>query len=212
VACEAGTGRGGQFALAGLTALTAALVWATPVFAREPSVVDVVDRYVNARNRGDVNAIVSLFADEATVTWSNGRSYAGQPEVRRLMQQGIFRGESILIANRRQVGDHVSWDEQVRYPGSTLGVKARAIIRDGRILSLAYGTASLLEGQSEAQSARTGFPALTGFGAVAIVLVGAFTLLLACTQPERGSASRPQRRNLMPSLKRWNETRRAVRA
>jgi hypothetical protein len=209
-----GTGQRGRLALAALTALTivtAVLVSGTSVFAREPSVPDIVDRFINARNRGDVDATVALFADDATVTQPDRRIYTGA-ELRWLMQQGIFRGESILIANRRQFGDYVSWEEHVRYHGSTRGAQARAIIRDGRIKSLAYGTASPLEGTDAAVSARTGFPALTGLGTVASFLVGTFALLLVSTRPERGFTSPARRRALMPGLRRWSETHRAVRS
>jgi hypothetical protein len=133
-------------------------------------------------------------------------------EVRWLMQQGIYRGESVLIANRRQLGDSVSWEEHIRYHGSSRSVQARAIIRDGRIKSLAYGTASPLEGTDAAASARTGIPALTGLGTVAFFLVGAFALLLVCTRPEHGLTSRSKKRELMPGLRRWNEAHRAARS
>jgi hypothetical protein len=158
-----------------------------------------------------VDGIVALFADDATVTHPDRRIYTGA-ELRWLMQQGIYRGESILITNRRQFGDYVSWQEQVRYHGSTRDVPVSAIIRDGRIKSLAYGTASLLEGMDGAASTRSGFPALTGLGTVAFFLVGAFALLLVCTRPERGFTSRPMRRELMPGLRSWSETHRAVRS
>jgi hypothetical protein len=138
------------------------------------------------------------------------QSYTGA-EVGRLMQQGTYRSESVLIANRRQLGDYVSWEEHIRYHGSSRSVQARAIIRDGRIKSLAYGTASPLEGTDAAASAGTGIPALSGLGTVAFFVFVAFALLLVFTRPEDG-LSRPGKRELMPGLRRWTKAHRAARS
>jgi hypothetical protein len=63
---------------------------AGPANAREPTVGDVVDQYATARNRGDVTGLLSLIADDAAVTESNGHTYVKRFDMRRMLQQGTF--------------------------------------------------------------------------------------------------------------------------
>jgi len=192
----------------GLSAVAALLMSATAVSAQEASVADVVDRYVTARNRGDLSGALTLFSDGASVTEPSGQVYASAGELRRLLRRGITRGEAIRIADRRQVADYVSWEERVSSPGSVVVARARAIIRNGRIRSLKYGAASPREASYEDAPDDAEFPAATGLIAVVLVLAGVFALILTSTRSKLGSGNCPTSGRLLPGLKLWSESRR----
>lgn len=181
---------------------------AGPAAAREPTVDDVIDRYATARNRRDLSGLLSLFADDAAVTESNGRTYVKRSDLRRMLQQGMYRGESVSIANRHQVGHFVSWEEIVRYGTSGLIVRTRAVIRDGRIKALAYGEGSLPHTTSEMPPVREELPAVLGSSCVVLFMTGALLLLIALSGCRRHSNDSFGNGLLLRDLRRWTESRR----
>ena len=117
------------------------------------------------------------------MTEASGRISVSPVDLRRVLQQGFARGESVLIQNRHQAGDYVWWDEIVRYGSSGVVLPARAIIRNGRIRSLAYGDATLVDAGYATAPASDELPAAIGSTGVALMMFGA--LVLACGTSRR---------------------------
>src|SRR5256885_11390793 len=71
---------------------------------RQPSeAVTVVTAYEMARNRGDIDAALAYFADDATLVQRN-TVYSGRDEIRRYLESSIGRGRFVVVANRRLLG------------------------------------------------------------------------------------------------------------
>ena len=80
--------------------------------APDPSVV--VDGFEQARNRRDVDAMLTFFTDDATLTDRTGRVYQGKTDIRGYFQQLNARGRGLTlgVVNRQVNGSEVSWTER----------------------------------------------------------------------------------------------------
>jgi hypothetical protein len=172
-------------AMAGACIAIVALVplrWARPAVAQagpDPSVV--VNGFEQARNQRDVDAMLTFFADDATLTDRTQRVYRGRDEIRGYFQQLAARGRGLTLAttNLRVNGPEVSWTERPpTQNGGGFEIGVDAMIRDGKIRSMAYSsTAIVAQRLDPGLDGRSSFPALVGLVAVLLTLAGAAALV-----------------------------------
>lgn len=80
--------------------------------ADEPAIRDVVKKYVDARERGDANAIAALFTEDADQLTSSGEWRKGRDE--------IVRGT--LASSQRTGGTRTIALEAVRFPAADVAL------------------------------------------------------------------------------------------
>jgi len=167
----------------------------------------VVEAYVTARIRGDSSALLAMMAHNAIVTEPNGRTYTNAQDIREWVQRRTMRRpESIVIAERQQFREYISWAEQVYYVGSVAVIRVQAIVRDGLISSLAYGDAPLRDPLDELDPSQRSTPDAIGPGILASsIVVGA--VLLTLYTPRGDGGPRPARGRLLPRLRQWQKSR-----
>jgi len=165
----------------------------------------VADAYAAARVRGNVDALLPLFAPDAAVTDRFGGAHTGVDGIREILQLNASRGQSVTIAERRVGGDRVSWIERVNARGGTFSLTAQAVVQNGRIQSLAF-SGSGVEPARLVETERGGrLPAPLGLGAVLVVVAGGLAAVSAFPgHRPRPDASRP-RGWLLPALRQWSD-------
>ena len=174
-------------AVAGACIAIVALVplrWARPAAAQAgPDPAVVVNGFEQARNQRDVDAALSFFADDATLTDRTQRVYRGRDEIRGYFQQLAARGRGLTLAtaNVRVNGPEVSWAERPpTQNGGGFEIGVDAVIRDGKICSMVYSsTATVAQRLDPSLDGRSSFPALVGLMAVLLTLAGAAALVSA---------------------------------
>jgi hypothetical protein len=171
----------------------------------DPSVI--VNGFEQARNQRDVDAILGYFADDATLTDRTQRIYHGRDEIRAYFQQLAARGRGLTLAtvNLRVNGQQVSWAERPpTQAGAGFEIGVDAVIRDGKIRSLAYMTSAAAAQRTDpSRDGRTSFPALVGLVAVlAILAVAAAVVSAAGSGPVPGRESHLRGR-LVAELATW---------
>src|SRR5690242_17436607 len=111
----------------------AAPVVAAQVNAQTSDPAAIVTAYEMARNRGDVDQAIALFADDATLT-QRSTTFTGREEIRRYLQNATGRGRFVVISNRKVNGTQLTWTE--RPAGQNINgieVNVEAIVQDGKI-------------------------------------------------------------------------------
>jgi ketosteroid isomerase-like protein len=195
---------GGCIALVAL----APLRWARPAAAQagpDPSVV--VNGFEQARNQRDVDATLSFFADDATLTDRTQRVYRGRDEIRGYFQQLATRGRGLTLAtvNVKVNGSEVSWTE--RPPTQTGGgfeIGVDAVIRDGKIRSMAYSSTAIVAQRLDPNlDGRSSFPALVGLVAVLVTLAAAAAVVSATGNGPAPGRESHLRGRLVAELATW---------
>jgi ketosteroid isomerase-like protein len=154
---------------------------------------DTVARaYEAARTSGDLDALMSVFADDATVTYRLGYKHAGTDEIRRLLHLATSRGRALAITERLVSGDHVFWVEQEAKPDLNFAFAVEAVVKGGRITSLEYRDGGPQELGAEQPAPGTLLPPSLGLALPLLVLMVAVMILSA--QPVTGGRRRPRTR------------------
>jgi hypothetical protein len=169
------------------------------VQSSEPAAV--IGAYQMARNRGDIDAAVTLFSDDATLTQRN-TTYTGREQIRRYLENSTGRGRFIVISNRVTNGNQLNWIERPagqNVNGIEVGVEA--IIHNGKIRSISYNGAAFTARTEPALESRSQLPALLGLGAVVLVLSGVLLVVSAGFGASSGQSS--QQGRLMRELQLW---------
>jgi len=166
----------------------------------------VIGAYQMARNRGDIDAAVSFFSDDATLT-QRSTTYTGKEEIRRYLENANGRGRFIVVSNRVTNGNQLSWIERPagqNINGIEVGVEA--IVQDGKIKALSYNGAAFTGRTEPTLDARSPLPALLGLGSVVLVLSGVVLVASAGLPHTRGGDS-SLRGRLMRDLRMWRSAR-----
>jgi hypothetical protein len=71
----------------------------------------VITAYEMARNRRDLDAAVSYFADDATIS-QRTTTFSGKEEIRKFLEGVSTRSRFVVVSDRRTSGTHVSWTER----------------------------------------------------------------------------------------------------
>jgi hypothetical protein len=71
----------------------------------------VVTAYEMARNRRDLDAAVSYFADDATIS-QRSTTFAGKDEIRKFLDSVSARSRFVVISDRHSSGNRVTWTER----------------------------------------------------------------------------------------------------
>jgi hypothetical protein len=188
------------------------LAWLRPgIAAGQSSDPDAVARaYETARTRGDPDALLALFADDAVVTDRLGHRHASMAEIRRLLQLATSRGQALAITERRVTGDHVSWVEQAATPDLNFAFAVDAVVQGGRIRSLVYRDYAPNALGAEPLAAGTPLPPSLWLALPLLVLAGA-AIGLSISIPVATTRTR-HRPMLLASLRRWQQGRRPPQA
>jgi hypothetical protein len=182
--------------LSSLASVAAAQVMDPPV---------VVESFERARDRGNLDAAVSYFTDDATiVVLGSETQVVGKNGVRGFLQ--LMRQPPLIISSRHVVGNTVTWTE--RHQGQRpVDLAVQAVIQDGKIKSLTYGLA-LPPVQPVARDATSA--TLSAAAAMAgIGLLASLALVLAMRATPRPPSTSALSGKLLGSLAEW---RRATRA
>jgi hypothetical protein len=188
-------------------------ILAAPVVAAQASVqttdpAAVVTAYEMARNRGDVDQAVALFADDATLT-QRSTTFTGPEEIRRYLQNATGRGRFVVISNRKTNGNQLSWTE--RAAGQNINgieVSVEAIVQDGKIKALSYNGTPFAPRVEPNLEGRSQLPALLGLGSVVAVLSGV-VLVASAGFGHASSGESSLRGRLMNDLRVWRSARSA---
>jgi hypothetical protein len=186
-----------------LCASIVSIVFAQP--ANDPS--SVVAAFEAARNRGDIDAALAYFTDDATITQRTS-VFTGKDDIRRFLQSASARGRTVQVTNRRGSGGQVTWLERPPQ-GQNLNpfeVSVQAVVQDGKIKSLVYNAAIATARSDTGADGRGELPALLGLGAVLLVLSG--VVLVASTNIGRPGMSQSRLRGrLLHDLRGWRAER-----
>jgi len=189
-----------------LSLLLVVLLRPPSVLAQAGDSTSTIDAYEAARNRGDWDGVLALFADNAVVTDSTGGVHTGKDEIRRMMviQMGGNRGRYAAISERHTSGNQVSWVERVATPTSRFSYIVEATVQEGRITALAYASSGSLLRAPAAVERDDRLPAPLSLGVVLLVLAGT---LVGLSLPPRRARQSPLRGSLLSDLRRWSEAR-----
>jgi len=191
-----------------LGVLVVPVVAAAQVNVQSSDPAAIVTAYEMARNRGDVDQAVALFADDATLT-QRSTIFTGRDEIRRYLQNATGRGRFVVISNRKVNGTQLTWTERPagqNINGIEVGVEA--IVQDGKIKALSYNGSPYAPRVEPNLEGRSQLPALLGLGSVVLVLSG--VVLVASSGIGHGqTAESSLRGRLMNDLKVWRSARSA---
>jgi len=166
----------------------------------------VITAYEMARNRGDLDQAVALFADDATLT-QRSTTFTGRDEIRRYLQNAAGRGRFVVISNRKVNGNQLQWVE--RPAGQNINgieVAVEAIVQDGKIKALSYNGGAFAPRQEPNLEGRAQLPALFGLGSVVVLLSGVVLVASAGFGHGRGGDS-SMRGRLLRDLRVWRSAR-----
>jgi hypothetical protein len=188
--------------LAGLV-LGAGVVGAQAQLA-EPAAI--VTGYEMARNRGDIDAALTFFADDATITQRN-TTYSGKDEIRRYLEAINGRGRLVVVSNRRVSGIQLTWVE--RPAGQNVNgfeTSVAAIVQDGKIKAIVYNGAIAPARTEASTDGRSPLPALLGLASVILVLSAAI-LAISTGLPNSRTPQSTLRGRLHRDLQVWRSAR-----
>jgi hypothetical protein len=188
--------------------------------------VAVITAFEAARNRGDLDAALAYFSDDATVAQRNA-TFSGKDDLRKFLESASTRSRFVVVSDRHSSGNRVMWDERAAAPAgsprpgqpnqvpglnnvagndSRFVVSVDAIVQDGKIRALSYQAANAPLRPDPSLDGRAQLPATVGLGAVLAVLLG--TLMLASSgigRPSMGAST--LRGRLMEDLQGWSAAR-----
>ncbi len=173
-----------------------------------PEAVAVLTAYEMARNRGDLDAAASYFADDGTLSQRN-TVFTGRDEIRGYLEQAAGRGRFVVISNRRLNGSEVTWIE--RPAGQNINgveVGVQAVVRDGKIRSLVYNGAVGPARSEAAADGRAQLPALLGLASV-VLLISGLILVVSTGLPHAAVPPSSLRGRLHRDLQVWRAARSA---
>jgi hypothetical protein len=182
----------------------------------------VIVAFEMARNRRDIDAALSYFADDATISQRN-TTFSGKDEIRRYLDGATNRARFAVVSDRRASGTHVTWTERstgagplpqpqgatqanAGVNGNAFVVSVEAIVQDGKIRSLAYMAGSQVGRIDPALDGRAQLPASAGLAAVLLVVLG---LVVSASVSLRRSAAGAStlRGRMMQDLRGWSAAR-----
>jgi hypothetical protein len=212
--------------LVGTAILVGSGVVASLARAQSQSPAAVIGAYEAARNRRDVDAALSYFADDATVNQRN-TTFTGRDDIRKFLDGFASRGRFAVVQDRNVNGTHVTWTERSGgqiggQPGQTpnvLGngginpnafvVTVDAVVQDGKIRSLTYSAGNQLARPDPGFDGRAQLPAPIGLGAVLSVF--AAMVMLGSMGLRRGAVGASTLRGrLMRDLQGWSAARQSL--
>ena len=194
-----------RLALAALSALFITVVVPTsPVAAQRRGFVTVIDAYESARNRGDMDAAVALFADDAVVIDSAGATHRGRQQIRLLLQPGANPDWAAEVTDRTTSDDIVVWTERVGVHGTARSLRVAANVRGGAIMALAYGGRDMLPYDTSNAVTAPVLPAAYGLAGVLFALLGSLGVVAVSTPHPADTALRG---SLFAHLQRWSRSR-----
>lgn len=171
----------------------------------------VITSYEMARNRRDIDAALSYFADDATIV-QRSATFTGKDEIRKFLEGSAGRGRFVVVSDRHTVGNQVTWTE--RSAGGGFGTQAQvqglsgfqvtveAFVQDGKIRTLSYSAFGQTPQAPIVVDSHGQVPAAFGLASVMALLLG--VVLLASTGVGRavGAPSR-LRGTLLHDLRGW---------
>jgi hypothetical protein len=192
-----------------IAALLALGLLVPAVAAAQGADADTVARaYEAARARGDLDALVSVFGDDATVTDRLGHKHAGRDEIQRLLHLATSRGRALAITERTVSGDHVFWVEQAATPDRNFAFIVEAVVKDGHITSLEYRDRGPQVVSAEQTPSGSLLPSSLGLALPLFVLVVVVTIL--SRQTSHAPTTSRSRTALLVGLRKWRLERRQL--
>ncbi len=180
----------------------------------------VITAYETARNQHDVDAALSYFADDASVS-QRSTTFTGKDDIRKYLDASSTRSRFVVITDRQTSGNRVTWTERTggQGPGqqgqplngplaSSQGfqISVEAIVQDGKIRSITYLPSSQPARTDPALDGRAQLPASVGLAAVVGVLVS--MVVIASTGVGRpASPASSLRGRLLRDLRGWSAAR-----
>jgi hypothetical protein len=125
--------------LYGNSVLVLVLLLVSSLWAQGPEADVVLKAREAALAAGDLNAILSVFADDAIVATSSGRLLIGKEQIREWVQDQVGRHQREEAGSRYGQGKKLSWtgkvyrDDWHKLKVSPLNVTQDAIIEGGKI-------------------------------------------------------------------------------
>src|SRR5438128_12499496 len=101
--------------VAGLVVSGVVASMATAQATADPA--SVIAAFEMARNRHDVDAALSSFADDATITQRN-TTFAGRDEIRKFLDGTSPRARSVVVSARRASANRVTHADGAGRPGA----------------------------------------------------------------------------------------------
>jgi ketosteroid isomerase-like protein len=100
---------------------------------------DVITAYFRAAERGDLDALVACFTDDAAVT-DEGKTWRGHDEIRtwRVDVATVYEYTLEVLSTEAEEGDHYAVTTRLEgnFPGSPVDLVYRFVLRDGLINGL----------------------------------------------------------------------------
>src|SRR5207244_10374117 len=106
--------------VAGLVVSGVVASMATAQATADPA--SVIAAFEMARNRHDVDAALSFFADDATITQRN-TTFASRHEIRKFLSVTSLRGRFVVVSDCRACCDRVACTERVGGPAAEAKVR-----------------------------------------------------------------------------------------
>jgi SnoaL-like protein len=110
----------------------------------EPQKLDpqsVLRRFTDAMNAGDTDAALTLWADDAVIINTRGRTITGRGSLRRFLQANITAKQQLDPESVQVVGDKMTWtnretnDSYRKLNVAPVQIASEMIVRDGMIKS-----------------------------------------------------------------------------
>lgn len=213
----------------GLMLLVGSGLVASMARAQQASTADasaVISAFEAARTRRDIEGALTYFADDASVSVRNTQ-YAGKDEIRKYLEAPLTRSRSVVVSDRKAIGNRVTWTERMNTQGSTspqlqrqssvsstsgsanatgFAVSVEAIVQDGKIHALTYLAGGQIARPDPSLEGRVQLPATVGLGAVLAMMAG--VLVFASVGSSRATPGvSTMRGRLMHDLKGWSAAR-----
>jgi ketosteroid isomerase-like protein len=120
---------------------------------------DVITAYEMARNRQDIDAALSYFADTATVSQRN-QTFSGKDEIRKYLETVASRARFTVVSDRRSTGNIVTWTERTTAQTTSPSARPQGVTLAAPSSGTQPGSASRAasnQGPSAVIAAQSGF-------------------------------------------------------